>query len=529
MKLQPKKREYKVKNRVYVEAKYLEQYGFGIGQYIKFILDKKSNQITIVPVTEKEFKKKDKKKSKKDSIIEMIKRVATTTPRSGKPTPVIDIKGEQVREFFAAHEHIEIEIQKGKILLTVEEEVKSLPDNVVCLDEVKAEKEKVTQQYSVSVKEFAKVVNGDQLSIFDLFHADKEEKKGFLNGKIGQTIKDKAIKLISLFSGCGSMDAGFKDSGGYEFILANDRFEKKALKDYHIETYKTNIGDHIIMQDVMEFKEEDLVGKEADLLVAGIPCVRFSPLNTSKSNFRHDESMTHPLVEQTINMIQWSKSKAFLIENVTNFITSKGGAMLKRFKERLPEFGIVTKIIDATSLGSAQRRKRVFILGIKGVEEPKIDIPHLAEYNTVRSAFKGVENAPQQDLYFKPTPKTLERMKHVPPGGNIKDVPMHLRAPNKTFSNYCQRLDWDSQSPVITHVQDDVFIHPNTEEHRYLTVRETARLFSLPDNFLFNKGSLTAIYEMLKNAVDYKVSRFFAKTIKEQLLPILNTDILAQS
>lgn len=527
MKLQPKKREYKVKNRVYIEARYLSQFGFDIGQSIKFILDKKKGLITIVPATEEDLKKQDIKKRKKSSIIEMIKRVVTTTPRSGKPTPVIDIKGEDVREFFAAHDHIKIEIQQGKILFTVEEEVKSLPDNVVCLDEVKAEKERVVQQYSVSAKEFAKVVNGDQLSIFDLFHADKDEKKGLLNGKIGQTIKDKAIKLISLFSGCGSMDAGFKDSGDYKFILANDRYEKKALKDHHVETYKANIGDHIIMQDVMEFKEEDLAGKEADLVVAGIPCVRFSALNT-KHNFRDDPSPTHPLVEQTINMIQWSKAKAFLIENVTNFITTKGGAMLNRFKERLPEFGIVAKIIDATSLGSAQKRKRVFLLGIKGVEEPIIDIPHLAEYNTVRSAFKGVESAPQQDLCFRPTPKTLERMKHVPPNGNIKDVPMHLRAPNKTFSNYCQRLDWDSQSPVITHVQDDVFIHPNTEEHRYLTVRETARLFSLPDNFLF-KGSLTAIYEMLKNAVDYKVSRFLAKTIKEQLLPILNINYPAQS
>lgn len=307
----------------------------------------------------------------------------------------------------------------------------------------------------------------------------------------------------------------FLDAKGYDICFANDRYDKRTMKDSHIKTYKKNIGDHIVMRDVLELTEQDI--PEVDFILAGIPCVTFSPLNTSESNFRNSQTELHEIVEHMLNIIKWSKAKAFLFENVERFLTVKGGAVIKRIQEKLSDFGIVSKVIDATSLGSAQKRKRAFIFGIQG-GSPELELPNISEVRTVRDAFEGVEFAPQQELGFKPTPKTYERMIHVPQGGNILDVPEHLRALKKKFTNYCQRLAWDSHSPVITHVQDDVFIHPT--EHRYLTVREAARLFSLPDDFEF-VGSLTAVFEMLKNAVDYRVSSFLAKTIKKQLLPLL--------
>lgn len=493
-----KKRLYKIKKRLYVEAKYLADYGFGIGTPIQYHIDKENNQISILPV---------KKASK---------HVAKTTQKTGKVVPVIDIKGEEVEQFFANHKQIQVEIHKGKILFTVIEEAQSNPiENVVNFEDYKHNQiNLVKKTYSVSVNEYAKVSGFEQMTIFDFFKADAGDvKKSFKGNKFSNTIKEKAIKMLSLFSGSGTLDKGFLDEK-YDIVFANDRFEKKALRDYHIQTYKHNIGNHIVMKDVMDLTENDI--PEVDFIAAGVPCVTFSALNT-KNNFRDSDSILHPIVEQTLNIIKWSKAKAFLIENVERFLTVKKGIILDRIKERLSEFGIVSKVIDATQLGSAQKRKRAFILGIKG-ENPTLDIPHLSEINTVKDAWINISSASQQDLGFKPTEKMLERIFHIPQGGNILDVPTHLRAPNKKFTNYCQRLSLESHSPTITHVQDDAFIHPT--EDRYLTVRETARLFSLPDSFEF-LGSLTSIFEMLKNGVDYKVARFLAKTIKKQLLPVL--------
>lgn len=187
--------------------------------------------------------------------------------------------------------------------------------------------------------------------------------------------------------------------------------------------------------------------------------------------------------------------------------------MLNRIQNVLSDFKIVIKKIMATVVGSAQKRERIFIFGMQD-REPEITLPIMSKVTTVKDAWNGIENAQQQERYFNPTPLILERMKHIPPGGNILDCPEYLRAKNKKFTNYCQRLSLTGQSPTITHIQDDVFFHPT--EERYLSVRETARLFSLPDDFIF-KGSLTAIFEMLKNGVDYKVARFLANTIKEQM------------
>ncbi|CCC86319.1 DNA (cytosine-5-)-methyltransferase (plasmid) [Paenibacillus polymyxa M1] len=491
------KRLYKIKNRLYIEAKYLATFGFNIGQAIKYEIDKTNKKITVVPTQNAR------------------KHVAKTTQKSGMSVPVIDIKAEEVKDFFSKQQKIEVEIQQGKIVFTVLESTLEAT-NVIDFEAAKSLKLIMQKkQYLVNLEEFGKVVNYQQIDLLDLLHAEKNDIQDSMSGQASLKIKEKAIRMMSLFSGCGSIDKAFIEEN-YNIIFANDRFVSRALRDNHIQTYRNNIGDHIIMRDVMEFTKEDI--PEVDFLAAGIPCVDFSNLNVIK-NFRDEESMQHPLVEQTLNIINWSKCKGFLIENVERFLTVKGGIMIKRFKERLNKFNIITRVIDATSLGSPQKRKRAFILGLQGAD-PNLDIPHLAQLTTVGDAFKNIEGKPQQDMYFTPTTKTLERMKHVPQGGNINSVPIELRSKKKKFSNFCQRLDLNGYAPTITHVQDEVFIHPLL--NRYLTVRETARLFSLPDDFIFS-GPLTSIFEMLKNCVDFKVSLFLARTIRKQLTPLLHS------
>lgn len=287
------KRLYNIKERLYIEAKYLADYGFGIGQPIAYNIDQDAKTITVI-------------RSEKDSK----KHVAKTTQKTGKTVPVIDIKADEVRQFFAQHQQVQVEIQQGKIVFTVVEVAKS-KENVVSFVEAKQERILLQERkYAISVNEFAKAVNYEQIDMFELFKAEYSEVKGSSSGRLSTKMKEKAIKMLSLFSGCGSMDRGFLDEG-YDIVFANDRYERKALHSNHIETYRHNIGDHIIMGDVMDFTEADI--PETDFVAAGIPCVRFSALNTI-NNFRDSESeLFHPLVEQTINIIQWSNAKAFVI------------------------------------------------------------------------------------------------------------------------------------------------------------------------------------------------------------------------
>lgn len=78
------------------------------------------------------------------------------------------------------------------------------------------------------------------------------------------------MKIISLFSGAGGLDLGLIQAGN-EVIWAND-IDKNA-----VETYKQNIGDHIILDDIKNIDINSI--PHADVVVGGFPCQGFSQAN----------------------------------------------------------------------------------------------------------------------------------------------------------------------------------------------------------------------------------------------------------
>ncbi len=74
------------------------------------------------------------------------------------------------------------------------------------------------------------------------------------------------MKAISLFSGAGGLDLGFKNAG-FEIVWANDS-DKDAC-----ETYKNNIGEHVFCGDINIMKSE-LYNKihDVDVIFGGPPC-----------------------------------------------------------------------------------------------------------------------------------------------------------------------------------------------------------------------------------------------------------------
>ena len=78
-----------------------------------------------------------------------------------------------------------------------------------------------------------------------------------------------------------------------------------------------------------------------------------------------------------------------------------------------------------------------------------------------------------------------------------------------------RNLEWDKPSPtVVAHLQKDgfMFIHPDIEQARFITIREAALLMSFPKDYEFI-GSKAYCYKMIGNAVPVN----FAKAIAESL------------
>jgi DNA (cytosine-5)-methyltransferase 1 len=76
--------------------------------------------------------------------------------------------------------------------------------------------------------------------------------------------------VISLYSGAGGLDIGFKQEN-YNILWAND-FDKDAAN-----TYKVNIGDHIRCGDINQYINElDQYKNKIDVMIGGPPCQGFS-------------------------------------------------------------------------------------------------------------------------------------------------------------------------------------------------------------------------------------------------------------
>lgn len=78
------------------------------------------------------------------------------------------------------------------------------------------------------------------------------------------------MKIISLFSGAGGLDLGLIQAGN-KVIWAND-IDKDAVA-----TYRENIGNHIICDDIRNIDVSTL--PDADVVVGGFPCQGFSQAN----------------------------------------------------------------------------------------------------------------------------------------------------------------------------------------------------------------------------------------------------------
>ncbi|MFN9959761.1 MAG: DNA cytosine methyltransferase, partial [bacterium] len=82
-----------------------------------------------------------------------------------------------------------------------------------------------------------------------------------------------------------------------------------------------------------------------------------------------------------------------------------------------------------------------------------------------------------------------------------------------------RNLEWDKPSPtVVAHLYKDglMFIHPDVNQARSITVKEAALLQSFPDDFEFI-GSQGFAFKMIGNAVPPEMAKNIASAISQKL------------
>lgn len=164
---------------------------------------------------------------------------------------------------------------------------------------------------------------------------------------------EEKFKVISLFSGAGGMDLGFIRAG-FDIIWANDFFKEAT------DTYKLNIGNHIVYGDITNIKSDE-IPNNPDVVIGGFPCQGFSIANTKRSM----KDKRNFLYKEMLRIIEDKKPKFFVAENVKGILSIENGKVFKMIKSDFENLGykVDYKLLNAAEFGVPQNRERVIIIG----------------------------------------------------------------------------------------------------------------------------------------------------------------------
>lgn len=160
-----------------------------------------------------------------------------------------------------------------------------------------------------------------------------------------------SLKVISLFSGCGGLDLGFKEAG-YSFSGAFD------INKVAVDNYKANVAPDGQVWDLSS-GELPSVFESIDVLLAGSPCQGFSTIGK-----RELKDPRNTLMLATGKIASQLKPKVIIAENVPGALSGKHRKYWDGLEEMLLSQGYSVKTIRlaAEFFGLPQMRKRIFMI-----------------------------------------------------------------------------------------------------------------------------------------------------------------------
>ncbi len=357
-----------------------------------------------------------------------------------------------------------------------------------------------------------------QLNLFKTVETEESplvNRLGFVDVKdIGNT--NKKFKVVSLFSGCGGMDLGFKgdfdifgkryENNPFEIVFAND-IEEKACN-----TYLHNFGHKPVCGDIKDINIEDI--PKADIVIGGFPCQDFSHAGNRKGL----KSERGRLYLEMKRVIDYIKPIAFVAENVDGIRTTSKGTDSSALDVILEEFknsgyNVEYKVLHSADYGVPQTRIRVIIIGIRKDYNTQILYPKPSRGSTTNVEWRSSKDA-IDDLWDKMGSDNV--FNH-----SIKDYSKAKFYPGRKMQGNCQ-IPKDKPSPTIrAEHHGNIEGHyrstnPNEPENmsywRRLSVRECARLQTFPDDFEF-PGAPTYAYKQIGNAVPPILGWYIARAL----------------
>lgn len=335
--------------------------------------------------------------------------------------------------------------------------------------------------------------------------------------KNGQT-----FKVASLFSGCGGLDLGFMGGfevfkGQYQKNFSETSFDviwANDIDQYAVESYRKNIGDHILCKDITQVHVDEI--PDCDIVLGGFPCQDFSIAGKQKG-FASERGN---LYKEMVRVIKAKMPLAFVAENVKNIISpklidlEKNQPVINTIVQDFKELGydVKYKCLYAPNYGIPQKRERVIIVGTRN--DLNIDFQYPSSIHGLMTSKQAID-----DLWGKENDNTIFNHNQISLA--------KFRPPSSVGTQGNQMIPENEPSHVMRAEH-----HMNIQAHyrtleptgditdrsfwRRLTVREAARLQSFPDDFNFI-GNKSSCYKQVGNAVPPILGWYIAKSLELSL------------
>lgn len=306
--------------------------------------------------------------------------------------------------------------------------------------------------------------------------------------------------------------------------------------------------------------------KQVDIIIGGPPCQAYSIAGRAQDPNLMKNDYRNYLFESFVKVVNNYKPKLFVFENVPGILSAMPGdkLVIERIYEAFEDIGYEIRvpnkmnesIYSAADYGVPQERRRVIIIGVnknynhtieefyKSLDSCKINRPKA----TVRDAIGFLPKIyPLEKPYKDGNRNVSHELNHDNSitqhdaryhsardisvfkewlGNNMNSYPNEQKLEfykkitgHDTNHNKYRNIEWDKPSPtIVAHLYKDglMFIHPDIEQLRSITIREAALLQSFPLDFEFI-GSTAYCYKMIGNAVPV----LFAKAIANSIIKVI--------
>lgn len=326
------------------------------------------------------------------------------------------------------------------------------------------------------------------------------------------------MRSIDLFCGAGGLTLGLQRSG----------WQTAAAVEYDVSaciTYSRNFpGVELINGDVREVGFSRFAGL-VDLVAGGPPCQPFSVAGNQRA---HDDP--RDCIPEFVRAVREIQPAAFMMENVAGLASRRHESYFLFVLEQLKalDYTVTQAVVDAADFGVPQHRRRLIVVGMRNgtfvfpepTHGPAARRPHVGAWAAIVDAPADHPNKAKVTFARRPVLRPSPFAGMLVNGGGR---PINLDEPSQTIPA--------SAGGNRTHIVDVNGVL--ADYHRYLreggtpaqgaisevrrlTVRESARLQSFPDDFEF-LGPQSSRYRQVGNAVPPVLAWVMGAALKRQV------------